>query len=84
MEHCTYAEDGIRYLVPFDAINFYVGRGKHAKKATVTLKDIVCDGICILFLYGQDTSQSVKRNYLNQLRYEEDIEEQLGTLQEQC
>lgn len=49
MERCTYVEDGIKYLVPFDAINFYVRRGKHARKATVTLKDIVCDGTCILF-----------------------------------
>ncbi len=48
-ERCTYVENGVRYLVPFDAINFYVGRGKHARKATVTLKDILCDGTCILF-----------------------------------
>ncbi|MBR6716664.1 MAG: hypothetical protein IKI83_09510 [Prevotella sp.] len=48
-ERCTYEEDGIRYLVPFDAINFFVGRGKHARKATVTLRNIECDGTCILF-----------------------------------
>lgn len=49
IKRCTYMENGVRFLVPFDAINFYVGRGKHARRATVTLKDIVCDGTCILF-----------------------------------
>ncbi len=49
MKRCTYMEDGERFLVPFDAINFYVGHGKHARRATVILKDIVCDGTCILF-----------------------------------
>ena len=49
---CTYMENGVRYLVPFDAITFYVGRGKKAKKATVLLKNITCDGNEILFYTG--------------------------------
>ena len=51
-DRCTYVEDGVRYLVPFDAITFYVGRGDRAKKATVLVKDITCDGEVILFYLG--------------------------------
>jgi hypothetical protein len=55
---CTYEEDGVRYLVPFDAITFYVGRGDRAKKATVLLKDITCDGEVILFYLGDVISRN--------------------------
>ena len=51
-DRCTYIENGVRYLVPFDAITFYVGRGDRAKKATVLVKDITCDGEVILFYLG--------------------------------
>lgn len=48
---CTYVEDGVRYLVPFDAITFYVGRGNNAKRATVAVKDIVLgDGLLYFHL----------------------------------
>ena len=50
---CTYVEDGVRYLKPFDAITFYVGRGQRARKATVALTDIVCDGGMIYFHLGE-------------------------------
>ena len=50
---CTYVEDAVRYLVPFDAITFYVGRGQRARKATVALTDIVCDGGMIYFHLGE-------------------------------
>ena len=50
---CTYVEDGVRYLKPFDAITFYVGRGERARKATVALTDIVCDGGMIYFHLGE-------------------------------
>ena len=49
---CTYVEDGVRYLVPFDAITFYVGRGNNAKKATVAVKDIVLDDGLLYFHLG--------------------------------
>ena len=50
---CTYVEDGVRYLVPFDAITFYVGRGSHAKRATVAIKDIVLDDDLLYFHLGK-------------------------------
>lgn len=49
MNRCTYVENGVRYLVPYDAITFYVGRGEKAKKATIAVEDIVCDGDLIYF-----------------------------------
>ena len=48
----TYVEDGVRYLVPFDAITFYVGRGNNAKRATVAVKDIILDGGLLYFHLG--------------------------------
>lgn len=59
-DRCTYVENGVRYLVPFDAITFYVGRGLKAKKATVAIKDITCDGSVILFYLGEVISCNVK------------------------
>ena len=53
MNRCTYVENGVRYLVPYDAITFYVGRGEKAKKATVAVEDIVCDGDLIYFYLGK-------------------------------
>lgn len=53
MNRCTYMENGVRYLVPYDAITFYVGRGEKAKKATVAVEDIVCDGDLIYFYLGE-------------------------------
>ena len=50
---CTYVEDGVRYLVPFDAITFYVGRGSHAKRATVAVKDIVLYDDLLYFHLGE-------------------------------
>lgn len=49
---CTYEENGVRYLKPFDAITFYVGLGKRARKVTVALKDITCDGSILYFHLG--------------------------------
>lgn len=49
---CTYVEDGVRYLVPFDAITFYVGRDNNAKRATVAVKDIVLDDGLLYFHLG--------------------------------
>lgn len=49
---CTYVEDGVRYLVPFDAITFYVGRENNAKRATVAVKDIVLDDGLLYFHLG--------------------------------
>ena len=50
---CTYEEGGVRYLVPFDAITFFVGRGTRAKWATVALKDIVFDNGLLYFHMGE-------------------------------
>ena len=50
---CTYVENGVRYLVPFDAIIFYVGRGKNAKRATVAVKDIILDDGLLYFHLGE-------------------------------
>lgn len=50
---CSYEENGKRYLVPFDAIVLYVGRGKGALTATVALKDITCDGSNLMFWVGK-------------------------------
>ena len=49
---CTYVENGVRYLVSFDAITFYVGRDNNAKKATVAVKDIVLDDGLLYFHLG--------------------------------
>lgn len=49
---CTYVEGGVRYLIPFDAITFYVGRGNNAKRATVAVKDIVLDDGLLYFHLG--------------------------------
>ena len=49
---CTYVEDGVRYLVSFDAITFYVGRDNNAKRATVTVKDIILDSGLLYFHLG--------------------------------
>ena len=49
---CTYVENGVRYLVPFDAIIFYVGRGNNAKRATVAVKDIIFDVGLLYFHLG--------------------------------
>lgn len=49
---CTYVEDGVRYLVPFDAITFYVGHGNNAKRATVAVKDIFLDDGLLYFHLG--------------------------------
>lgn len=46
---CSYIENGKRYLVPFDALVLYVGRGKNALTATVALKDITCNGTYLMF-----------------------------------
>lgn len=47
---CSYVgEDGKRYLKPYDALVLYVGRGKNALSATVSLKDITCDGTNLMF-----------------------------------
>lgn len=53
MDRCTYVENGVRYLVPFDAIAFYVGRGNRARKATVKINDIMCDGDYLYFHLGE-------------------------------
>lgn len=50
---CTYEENGTRYLKPFDAITFYVGRSKRARRVTVALTDITCDGEIIYFHLGE-------------------------------
>lgn len=49
IQQCTYEENGKRYLVPFDAITFYVGR---AKSMTVALTNIMCDGVYFIFFLG--------------------------------
>lgn len=53
MKRCTYVEDGVRYLIPFDAITFYVGYGARARKVTVAVKNITCDGSLLLFYMGR-------------------------------
>ena len=50
---CTYVEDGERYLIPFDTITFYVGKGKYAKWAKSVVTNITCDGDCLYFYLGQ-------------------------------
>ena len=50
---CSYVENGKRYLVPFDAIVLYVGRGKGALTATVALRNITCDGTNLMFWVGK-------------------------------
>lgn len=49
---CTYEENGSRYLKAFDAITFYVGSGRGARKVTVALTDIICDGGILYFHLG--------------------------------
>lgn len=53
IQKCTYVEDGKRYLVPYDAITFYVGRGDRARSMTVALTNITCDGQYIMFHLGE-------------------------------
>ena len=48
-ERCTYLEDGVRYLVPFDAIVLYQG----SRAMTVALTDITCDGKYFVFHLGE-------------------------------
>ena len=50
---CTYEEDGVRFLVPFDAITFFAGYGARAKWATVALKDIVLNNGLLYFHTGE-------------------------------
>ena len=50
IKKCTYVENGKRYLVPFDAITFYVGR---TKSMTVALTNITCDGQYFVFHLGK-------------------------------
>lgn len=50
---CTYEENGKRYLIPYDAIRFNVGRGDSRLSATVALTDIVCQGGFLIFLLGE-------------------------------
>ena len=57
---CTYVENGVRYLVPFDAITFYVGRGNNAKRATVAVKDIIFDGGLLYFHLGDVLETNVR------------------------
>ena len=52
-DKCTYVEDGERYLIPFDTITFYVGKGKNAKWAKSEVTNITCDGDCLYFHLGQ-------------------------------
>ena len=52
MDKLTYEEDGQRYLVPYQAICFHVGRWKGAKSATIALKDIHYDGDFFIFHLG--------------------------------
>lgn len=53
MNRCTYIEDGVRFLVPYDAITFYVGDGARSRKVTVAVKNITCDGCLLLFYMGR-------------------------------
>ena len=57
---CTYVENGVRYLVPFDAITFYVGRGNNAKRATVSVKDIILDDGLLYFHLGDVLETNVR------------------------
>ena len=57
---CTYVENGVRYLVSFDAITFYVGRDNNAKKATVAVKDIVLDDGLLYFHLGDVLDTNVE------------------------
>lgn len=50
---CSYVDGGKRYLVPFDALKLYVGRGGNALSATVALTDITCDGTYLMFHLGK-------------------------------
>ena len=59
---CSYVEGGRRYLVPFDALNLFVGRGSNALRATVALKDITCNGVYLMFHVGKVLSTNAK-NY---------------------
>ena len=57
---CTYVEDGVRYLVPFDAITFYVGRDNNAKRATVAVKNIILDDGLLYFHLGDVLDTNVE------------------------
>ena len=52
-DRCTYVENGVRYLIPFDTITFYVGKGNNAKWAKSIVTNITCDADCIYFHLGQ-------------------------------
>ncbi|MGM9686567.1 MAG: hypothetical protein ACI3YI_10150 [Bacteroidaceae bacterium] len=47
---CTYVEGGVRYIVPFDALNLFVGS---EKSATVAVTNITCDGRYFIFHLGK-------------------------------
>ena len=53
IDRCTYVEGGVRYLVPFDTITFYVGKGKNARWAKSMVTNITCDGDLLYFHLGQ-------------------------------
>lgn len=55
---CTYEENGKRYLIPYDAIRFNVGKGERRLSATVALTNIVCEGGFLIFHLGKILSKS--------------------------
>ena len=57
-QRCTYEENGKRYLIPYDAIRFNVGKGEQRLSATVALTDIVCEGGFLIFHLGEILSKS--------------------------
>ena len=50
---CTYVENGVRYLVPYDTITFYVGWGSRAKIAIVAVEDITYEDGFLYFHLGE-------------------------------
>ena len=50
---CTYEENGKRYLIPYNAVCFNVGRGKRRLSVTVALTGIVCEGGFLIFNLGE-------------------------------
>ena len=50
---CTYEENGKRYLIPYNAVCFNVGRGKRRLSATVALTGIVCEDGFLIFNLGE-------------------------------
>ena len=55
---CTYEENGKRYLIPYNAVCFNVGRGKRRLSATVALTGIVCEDGFLVFHLGVILSKS--------------------------